>query len=215
MLDLGSTNGTTVNGEVKPEFILRADDRIIFGGTAVSFELQDGLELALNENVEQLLNIDDLSGLYVRRKFDAEVATLVQSARREGRPLAMLVMDLDGIKAINDTHGHLFGAYTIGEAGMLIGRLLVGRGIGCRFGGDEYIAALPDFSLEQAEGVAHEILHAVREHVFEKDGIKLVPGISIGVAVFPDHAHDAVSLFQVADAALYRAKQTGKNRVCR
>src|SRR5690606_7490659 len=150
LFDLGSTNGTTVNGERKAEFLLQPNDRILFANTAVSFEHEDALKGAYNENLERLLNIDDLSGLLVRRKFDAELAAMVEQARIREEPLALLVMDLDGIKRINDTHGHLFGAYVIGEAGHRIGRILGGRGIGCRFGGVEYLAALP--GLDTAAG---------------------------------------------------------------
>jgi diguanylate cyclase (GGDEF)-like protein len=214
LIDLGSTNGTRVNEQVQPEFVLEPNDRIVFGGTAVSFELQDGVKQAYNESLEELLNIDDLSGLLVRRRFDAELNTLFEAARQKNENLALLVMDMDGIKQINDTHGHLFGAYVISEAGQLIRTLIIERGIGCRFGGDEYLAALPGLDRDQAEVVAREILEAVRNHRFIKDGIPLHPGISIGVAAFPAHADSATSLFQAADKALYRAKQSGKNRVC-
>ena len=215
LYDLGSTNGTTVNGESRPEFLLEPNDRILFATTAVSFELQDALKEAYNENVERLLNIDDLSGLFVRRKFDAELATLIEQTRQKHAPLALLVMDLDGIKGINDTHGHLFGAHVIGEAGQRIGALIAERGIGCRFGGDEYLAAFADLDADAAELVGAEILEAINAEPFLKDGVTLRPGISIGVAAFPEDASDAVSLFQRADEALYRAKQAGKNRVCR
>jgi len=215
LVDLGSTNGTTVNGEKLAEFELKQNDRIVFGSTVVSFELQDGVAQAYNETVERLLNIDDLSGLYVRRKFDAELASAIDAARMRRLSLALLVMDLDGVKKINDTHGHLFGAYVIGESGRVIGQVLGARGFGCRFGGDEYLSALPGMDVEAAALVAEEIRAAIATHPFEKDGIPLKPGISLGVAAFPEHAQDPATLFQRADEALYRAKQAGKNRVSR
>jgi two-component system, cell cycle response regulator len=213
LFDLESTNGTTVNGEREREFLLQPNDRILLANTAVSFELQDALKEAYNENVERLLNIDDLSGLLVRRKFDTELSTLVEQARLQKQPLSLLVMDMDGIKRINDTHGHLFGAYVIGEAGHLIGRVIRDRGIGCRFGGDEYLAALPGFDAEAGREVANEILNAINRHAFVREDVTLVPGISIGIATFPEDATDPTALFQCADEALYRAKQAGKNRV--
>jgi two-component system, cell cycle response regulator len=215
LADLGSTNGTLVNGDRKNECALAPNDRLVFGSTVVSFELQDGVAQAYNEVVERLLNVDDLSGLYVRRKFDAELALLLEQARLQSQPLALLVMDLDGVKAINDKHGHLFGAYTIAEAGRLIGRVLGERGIAARFGGDEYLAALPEAGLEQGAALGEELRAAIAQHEFVKDGIVLKPGISVGVAAFPESAGDAATLFQRADEALYRAKQAGKNRVCR
>jgi diguanylate cyclase (GGDEF)-like protein len=215
LIDLESTNGVSVNGEPRREWILSPNDRIVAGSTGMLFELQDGLTQAFNENVEYMLNIDDLSGLFVRRKFDSELERMVESARVQGESLALLVMDLDGVKKINDTHGHLFGAYVIGEAGRVIGRVIHGRGVGCRFGGDEYLAALPSLDAAGGVEVAESIRAAIASHRFLRDGIELEPGISLGVAAYPADAEDAESLFQAADKALYRAKQAGKNRVCR
>jgi diguanylate cyclase (GGDEF)-like protein len=215
LVDLDSTNGLTVNGEALKERVLLSNDQIVIGGTSISFELQDAVKQAFNESVEHMLNIDDLSGLFVRRKFDSELERLVNIARQQQQSLVLLVMDLDGVKKINDTHGHLFGAYVIGEAGRVIGRVIQGRGVACRFGGDEYLAALSELDIEGGVAVAESILQAIGAHTFVKDGIKLSPGISLGVAAFPEDADDPKSLFEAADKALYRAKQSGKNRVCR
>src|SRR5262245_19947056 len=83
LVDLGSTNGTCVNGEKGKEFVLTRNDKIVFGRTVARFEMQDELEQAYDELVEKLLNVDDLSGLYVRRKFDAELAVAIEAARAE------------------------------------------------------------------------------------------------------------------------------------
>src|SRR3954466_2033467 len=128
LLDLGSTNGTSVNGEKGAEFVLARNDKIVFGKTVVRFEMQDSLEQAYDELVERLLNIDDLSGLYVRRKFDIDLKLAIEMARSHSRTLGLLAMDLDGIKKINDTHGHLFGAYVIGESGRVISQVIEGLG---------------------------------------------------------------------------------------
>jgi two-component system, cell cycle response regulator len=214
IVDLASTNGTFVNTERVQERVLAPLDKIMFARTVVRFEVQDALEQVYDDTVERLLNIDDLSGLYVRRKFDAELDRLLAAARNCAQPLGLLVMDLDGIKSINDTHGHLFGAYVIGEAGHVIGQVLQSQGLGSRFGGDEYCAALPGMALGPTVAVAEEIHQAIGVHRFEKDGVVLKPGISIGAAVFPDSGQDLRELFQKADEALYRAKHGGKNRVC-
>lgn len=214
LVDLGSTNGTLVNGQKQPEAILSPNDKIVLGRTVLRFEVQDALEQAYDEQVQRMLNIDDLSGLYVRRRFDTELASMLESARAASQPLALLVMDLDGVKKINDTHGHLFGAYVIGESGRVIGRVLGARGIACRFGGDEFSAAIASASTEAAMAVGEEIRAAIAAHRFHRDGVDLHPGISIGVASFPEHARQQSELFQRADEALYRAKQGGKNRVC-
>lgn len=215
VVDLGSTNGTLVNGQRVTEQRLAHGDKVVLGRTVLRFELQDRMEAAFDDQVQRLLNVDDLSGLFLRRRFDQEMKVLVEGARAKGTSVCMLVMDMDGIKKINDSHGHLFGAYTIGETGHLIGRVIEGRGIGSRFGGDEFCAGLPDHDTDRGAAVAEEIHRAVNAHHYEREGIPLRPGISIGVASFPADAGDAETLFQRADEALYRAKQGGRNRVCR
>jgi two-component system cell cycle response regulator len=214
VVDLGSTNGTFVNRSRVSERVLRPSDKLRLGRTVLRFEVQDVLEQAYGELMERMLTIDDLSGLYLRRKFDAELELLLLAAREQKRPVGLLVMDLDGIKPINDTHGHLFGAYVIGEAGRVIGQVIRERGVGSRFGGDEFLAALREADVGAAAVVGREILQAIGAHHFEREGIVLRPGISIGVASFPESAPDAATLFQKADEALYRAKRGGKNRVC-
>jgi len=213
-VDLDSTNGTRVNGAMADgEAPLRHGDKIRFGNTMVRFEVQDSDDQAYEEIVSRLLNIDDLSGLYLRRRFDAELTQLLRGAAGKGDPVGMLVMDLDGVKGINDTHGHAFGAYVIGESGKVIGRVLGERGIACRFGGDEYLAALPGHDLRATAAVGEEIREAIGSHHYEREGIPLHPGISIGVSAFPEHASDPQSLFHAADQALYRAKAAGKHCV--
>jgi diguanylate cyclase (GGDEF)-like protein len=213
LVDLSSTNGTFLNGQRVTESPVAHGDKLLFGQTLVRFEVQDEHDEAYSEIIAQRLNLDDLTGLYLRRRFDTELELLLTRARDERRPLSMLAMDLDGVKAINDQHGHLFGAYTIGECGKLIATLMSPTAIACRFGGDEYIAALPDCDLEAAVDVAERIRACVASHPFTHDGIPLRPGISIGVAEFPTQAKSAESLFRAADAALYAAKRAGKNRV--
>jgi len=213
LVDLGSTNGMSVNGEKGKEFILQRNDKIVFGRTVVRFEMQDQLEQKYDELVEKLLNVDELSGLLVRRKFDADLNITLETAKVQQSRVGLLMMDLDGIKKINDSHGHLFGAYVIGESGRIIGRVLEGRGFASRFGGDEYVAALPGLDLDGTRSVGEEIRRAIAAHAFEREGVPLRPGISIGVAAFPESAADGQALFQRADEALYRAKRAGKNQV--
>lgn len=215
LVDLGSTNGSQVNGTRCSDGPLAHGDRITLGRTILRFEMQDPLDQAYDAHLERLLHIDDLSGLFVRRRFDMELSRCLAAATAQGKSVTLLVMDMDGIKAINDRHGHLFGAYTIGETGRVIGEVLGERGIGSRFGGDEFCALLPDHDLERGFAVAQEIHAAVNAHTYSREGVTLRPGISIGVAAFPGDAADAEKLFQRADEALYRAKQGGRNRVMR
>lgn len=214
VVDQGSTNGTAVNTKRVTEQEVQDGDKVIVGRILVRFEVQDAADAAYEAYVEKLLTVDDLSGLYLRRRFDVELNTLLREAAMREEVVGLLVMDLDGIKAINDTYGHAFGAYTIGESGRVIGAIMGGRGIACRWGGDEYLAALPGLSRDEALAVAKEIVAAINQHLYELNDVVLHPGISIGCVAYPLHGRDAAELFEKADAALYKAKARGKNRVC-
>jgi diguanylate cyclase (GGDEF)-like protein len=212
--DLGSTNGTFVNdSRIEQNVVLSDGDCIEVGLTILRFELADVVEAGFHAALDRLLNEDDLTGLVHRRRWDSEAALLVEAAQARRRPLALLLMDLDGVKRINDTHGHHFGAYAIGEAGRIIGSVAGSRGLAARIGGDEFVVILADTDAEGAVDVAHEVRDAIRLHRFELDGIVIQPGISIGVAALGPEVADLSVLVRRADAALYRAKSAGRDRV--
>jgi two-component system cell cycle response regulator len=214
LVDLGSTNGTLINGERAGEATLKPGDRIFLGKTIVEFQEQDAIQEGFSAELERLLSEDDLSGLWVKRRFDAQLATTVAAVHAGGVPvLSVIVMDLDGVKAINDTHGHEMGAFVIGEAGHVIGKTLTSQGYGTRFGGDEFAAALPGVKKENAVEFAEVLRVAVVEHEYVKGGVRVYPGMSCGVAALPEDAQDAPSVFRAADQAMYRAKRAGKNKV--
>ncbi len=229
VVDLGSTNGTLVNDRPCAGAILKPGDRVFLGKTVIEVQ-QDALRDAHAAELERLLSIDELSGLWVKRRFDAQLAASVEAvACGNVSALSVIVMDMDGVKAINDTHGHSMGAFVIGEAGHVIERTLQKiqpRGFATRFGGDEFAAAFPGMTKELAVASAETLRLAVVEHVYEKDGVRVHPGLSCGVATIPGQgedgsdgpvtatrAADAEALFQAADRAMYRAKRAGKNRV--
>lgn len=213
VVDDASTNGLRVNGERAESHMLSAGDKIELGDSVLRFELQDPKDQAYDEMVQRLIDLDDLTGLYQRRRFDRELERLLQAAQVAGEPLGLLVMDLDGLKAINDTHGHLYGAHAIAEAGRLIGTVLPREAVAARFGGDEFVAAAPARDVEETRALGQRIVDGVAAHAFDKDERPLRLGISVGVAAFPEHASDARSLFHRADEAMYAAKRAGKGCV--
>jgi diguanylate cyclase (GGDEF)-like protein len=213
IVDLESTNGTLLNGQPCTEATLKPGDRVFLGKTVIEFQ-KDALRDAQAIELERLLSIDDLSGLWVRRRFDAQLEASVAAVLAGSvTAISVVVMDMDGVKAINDTHGHAMGAFAIGETGRLMGRVIGSRGFATRFGGDEFAAAFPGLPKASAIAIAEELRVAVGAHVYEHLGVRLRPGLSCGVAAMPGDGADARSLFQAADEAMYRAKRAGKNRV--
>jgi diguanylate cyclase (GGDEF)-like protein len=214
VLDLGSTNGTRLNGDlVKGERRLREGDKIFLGLTVVRFSFGDEMDMKFQEEVLHLVGKDPLTGLESKRCFDDALDYALNISARVGRALAVLMMDLDGVKAINDTHGHLFGAHVIGEAGRLIDAVVKNTGHACRFGGDEFTAFLPGQDREQAQATAEAIRAAIEHAGITREGVPLPATISIGVASFPGDGREFIDLVAAADRALYRAKAAGKNCV--
>ncbi len=212
--DVGSTNGTRVNGQpLAGPHVLRDGDKLLVGESVLRYSFADAMDVDFQTEIAALVGTDPLTGLESKRRFDDALDYAVKVAAQSSRPLALLMMDMDGVKRINDTHGHLFGAHVIGETGRIIALHLGTDGHAARFGGDEFCAFLPGRDKERACGVAEHIRDAVETAGMMKDGIPLKPTISIGVGVFPDDAQTSLDLVAHADAALYRAKEAGKNCV--
>lgn len=178
-------------------------------------------------HLEALAATDDLTRLLNLRAFEQRLRPAVVAARAAGAPLSMLVLDLDGLKAINDVHGHLTGAEAVRAVGHIIARHLPAEAFACRYGGDEFIVAMPETPSAPAVTLADAILHAIRATAPVLAGQSFPAGtlsVSIGVAGLPDTlapqaldeaTADAVgeALFRAADAALYEAKRRGRGRV--
>lgn len=213
--DLGSTNGTLVNGvRLQGERVLQEGDKIVVGRTVLKFTHVDETEAVYLRQVNELVGTDDLTGLLSKHRFDSIFREAVRTALASGSPLSALMMDMDGLKAVNDRHGHHAGAETIHQVGILIGRVLAGRGEACRFGGDEFAAVLDRADLREAIALAERIRSGVETMRVNWKGVELAVSISIGVATLTADTPDAATLQHVADLALYRAKAAGKNRIC-
>jgi diguanylate cyclase (GGDEF)-like protein len=154
---------------------------------------------------------DDLTGLGNTRQFHRSLA----DAMTRGCPVSLVILDLDNFKAVVDRYGHLAGSRSIAQIGHVIGRLARPGDVAARFGGDEFVIVLPDTGTEEAHRLAESVRKAIEAcERLENENVDLSRvTASIGVATFPIHAADAESLFRQADAAMYSAKRTGKNRV--
>jgi diguanylate cyclase (GGDEF)-like protein len=157
----------------------------------------------------QLADLDALTGLHNRRFFHETLARECSRAHRYERKLALIVFDLDNFKVVNDRVGHLAGDAALAEAAERVREVVRTADIACRVGGDEFAVILPESSLQDAEQLYRRILHAVSSRPLGPAG---KVSLSAGVAELRPE-DDPVAFFKRADAALYRAKESGKSRV--
>ncbi|HSS04829.1 MAG TPA: diguanylate cyclase [Solirubrobacterales bacterium] len=169
-----------------------------------------------NERMQELqlqASQDPLTGLKNRRRFEEDMRTEIARSHREGNAGALLMLDLDNFKQVNDTLGHPVGDRMIADiAGVLRARMRL-TDVLARLGGDEFAIVLPRCSVEKARGVGAEIATAVREHAADEEAVPRIT-VSVGIAMFgPGLLTDLESLEEEADAALYEAKRAGRDSV--
>lgn len=210
--DLGSTNGTLVNRELCRKQRLQPNDVIQIGESLLKLVVDDD-ELRFHEQLYRMAVCDPLTGLSNRTHFETVIEQEVSRARRGRQPLALLLMDLDNFKAINDRWGHLAGDEVLRELGGLLRAVLRQHDLACRFGGDEFVLLLPATTRDAARQVADRCLHQVSTHPFCFEGQPLEVGVSIGLAVLGPQMARSESLIAAADDALYRAKSRGRGQV--
>ncbi len=218
--DLDSTNGTLLNGLPVSEEILQNGDKILIGDILLRFELLDEIDREFQKQIHRLIAHDELTGLLTSRSFFSELRREAGRSAAENRPFSVLMMDIDHFKEVNDTHGHLTGSKTLEEVGTCIMRALRAGDVAARFGGEEFAALLLDATLAQGLVAAERVRAAIETFAFSTT--KQQPDaqkthhitISIGIATFPEDSSDPIELIEMADSALYRAKRSGRNRVC-
>jgi diguanylate cyclase (GGDEF)-like protein len=161
--------------------------------------------------LERMATHDQLTGLPLPNLAMDRLEVAIHAAQRSGRKVAVMFIDLDDFKRVNDTFGHEAGDHVLVELSARILRVLRGEDTAARIGGDEFIAILANVDSAQESGlVAQRIMEEVSQP-FVWSGKSLRLGASIGVALYPDHAHDPLSLKREADAAMYSVKNAGKN----
>jgi len=168
----------------------------------------------LREKLREQATRDSLTGLFNRRYLEESLARELHRTTREGSPLCVAMLDLDYLKRFNDTFGHDAGDRVLRELGRLLRDRLRRSDISCRFGGEEFVLVLPGSSLADATQRVEEIRLLVKElQLRHDDQILGRLTVSAGVAASPQHGSTAAELLQAADAALYSAKQAGRDRV--
>jgi len=170
----------------------------------------DQLEL---ERVASLASRDPLTGLFNRRRLEEELASHLAASRRYGTTGALLVLDLDHFKPINDTFGHLAGDLVLRAVGDVLRTATREADVPARLGGDEFVVLLPHADAGGAEVCASKLLERIGSLAPEFHNDKISVGVSIGLALFPEHGSTPDEVFAAADRALYHAKQCGRNRI--
>ena len=218
LTDIGSRNGTLLNGERITEETLQNGDKITIGDQTLRFDLLDAIDREYQLQIHRLISHDDLTGLLSSRSFFSELRRELERAKIENRRFCVLMMDVDHFKLVNDTYGHLTGSKTLEEIGSCIIRCLRTGDAAARFGGEEFAAFLLEAEIGQALVAAERIRKEIELRAFSvmrhgEPSEQHHVTISIGVASFPDDSSDPIQLVEMADSALYRAKREGRNRV--
>ena len=165
-------------------------------------------------NTLALAVTDELTGLYNRRYFDRHLVLMLDKAREQERDMAVMLIDMDFFKSVNDTHGHDTGDAVLKEFALRLRRNIRGVDLACRFGGEEFVVLMPDTDFRQAQSVAERVRMAVAERGFETGtGVPLDVTVSVGVALNETPDDTPEMILKRADIALYRAKREGRNRV--
>jgi two-component system, cell cycle response regulator len=172
----------------------------------------------LRDNVQQSMEMaitDGLTSLYNRRYMESHLATLVEQAAGRGKPLTLLVLDIDYFKAINDTHGHDAGDDVLREFAVRVKKSIRGIDLACRYGGEEFVIVMPETDMAVAALVAERIRRriAVEPFAIDNGATAINVTLSIGLAALGSSEDTGATILKRADQALYRAKRDGRNRV--
>ena len=172
----------------------------------------------LRDNVQTSIEMaitDALTGLFNRRYMENHLGTLIEQAAARGKPLAVMVLDIDYFKSINDSHGHDAGDDVLRDFALRVKRSIRGIDLACRVGGEEFVIVMPETDMAVAAMVAERLRRRIAAEPFPiSQGSQHLPvTLSIGIAALRGQDDNAAALIKRADQALYRAKRDGRNRV--
>jgi diguanylate cyclase (GGDEF)-like protein len=212
--DLGATNPLRVNESVVAEAVLADGDHITIGESILKFISHTSLEARYHEEIYQLATHDALTDLYNRRHFNEMMEKEIARAMRHQRALALCIVDVDLFKPVNDRYGHISGDEVLRQIAGQIHRHVRNDDIAARIGGEEYAVLLPECDVGAAFSFAERLREAIAAVVFSPGGEPQRITVSIGIATLSPERDTRSQLMAAADAALYRAKDEGRNRVC-
>jgi two-component system cell cycle response regulator len=172
--------------------------------------LRDNVQLSI-----EMAITDGLTGLHNRRYMESHLGSLVEQASARGKPLTVLVLDIDYFKSVNDTYGHDAGDDVLREFAIRVRKSIRGIDLACRYGGEEFVIVMPETDMAVAATVAERLRRRIATEPFpiEQGARAIEVTISIGLASLDGEDDTAQTMLRRADQALYRAKRDGRNRV--
>lgn len=212
--DLGSKNGTWVNGSRITNADLGEGDHIALGDIVLKFVLGGSLEARYHEALYQLATLDSLTQLHNRREFRECLNEAVNRMRDDDAPLSAVIFDLDYFKQINDILGHDVGDEVLRRMASTLREKLHPGDVAGRLGGDEFAVLLRDADAPRAAAWCEQLRVSMQGMGLEGRGLPRPATISVGVATWSPSMQSARELMRLADMALLRAKDAGRNRVC-
>ena len=214
--DLGSANGTLVNGEMIQHHELTEGDKIRLGAnTMLKFTYQDKLDETFQQQMYDAALRDGLTKCYNKKFFIDRLETEFAYAKRHGTMLSLVMFDVDHFKRVNDNFGHLAGDAVLVHLARITQSMLRTEDVAARYGGEEFAIICRGIPLLNAGVVGERIRAAVEQNNFDFQGKRLPVTISVGVAALPEcQVAGPAELVGEADEALYEAKRSGRNRVC-
>jgi two-component system cell cycle response regulator len=214
--DLGSANGTLVNGQPITERALNDGDKISIGSTTIlKFTYHDKIDEVFQQKMYEAALRDGLTKTYNKRFMLERLAAELAYYKRHKAELTLVMMDIDHFKAVNDTHGHPGGDAVLVKASAVLQSTLRAEDILARYGGEEFCVLCRNTDVVGGVVIGERMRRRIEETTFEHAGKTFPVTISVGVASASGAGAGSVeSLIQAADAALYAAKRAGRNRVC-
>ena len=191
-----------------PELFVNAVERLAEATGAVHAAAVEEHVRSRSRELESQANTDPLTGLYNLRYLHRQVVQLLDFYKRYEHPFGLLLMDVDGLKRINDAHGHAAGDRVLMQVAMSLQRSIRSVDTAARLGGDEFCVAAPEQDKGHAKLLADRLANAVEQEMASQETPQV--GISIGVVSCPEHGDDAEQLLDLADRAMYRAKAAGE-----
>ncbi len=214
LMDVGSKNGTLHNDrEVSSVRLLRNGDRVKIGSVILKYLSGSDVEAAFYEEVYQTFISDNLTQLANRNRFDERLQVEFVRARRHGRPLSLVLLDVDFFKNVNDSYGHQVGDAVLANIGRILNARLRGDDLGARVGGEEFAMLLPETRLEDARALADELRTTIDRTPAVINEVEIGVSVSAGCAALDDADTSVAELYGRADERLYAAKEAGRNRV--